>query len=64
MSTNTKQLMSTSEVANYLQVSYSTVRRLLYDGKLTAFKIRGNIRFSLNDINCYLDNSRIGGDKN
>ncbi len=51
--------MTSNEVAEMLQVSYSTVRRLIYDGELIGYKIRGGIRFSFEDIERYLKNSRI-----
>jgi excisionase family DNA binding protein len=59
MDFNAKNLISTNEVAKYLGISYSTVRRLVYDGSLTAYKIRGKIRFSIDEVMSYIESTRI-----
>ncbi len=64
MALNAKQLMSTQEVVEYLQISYSTVRRLIYDGSLACHKIRGNLRFCPEDVNRFIESTRIGPTKN
>ena len=56
---NARKFMTSKEVAKLLQVSYSTVRRLIYDGELKGYKIRSSLRFSYTDIEEYLENSRI-----
>jgi excisionase family DNA binding protein len=43
-------LMSLHEIAEYLQVSERTVRRLIDAGKLTAFKVGRQWRFQKKEV--------------
>lgn len=54
-----ENLMSVEEVAKMLKVHSMTVRRMIYKGKLEAHKVGTNIRISKEDLDKYLNNSKI-----
>jgi excisionase family DNA binding protein len=50
-------LLTSEEVAKYLNVEVITVRRLVKSGKLAAYRIGGEYRFSNDDLQTYLQAS-------
>jgi excisionase family DNA binding protein len=52
-------LLTTEEVARYLNVEVITVRRLVQRGELAAYRIGGEYRFSIQDILHYLDRQYV-----
>ena len=50
-------LLTSEAVAKYLNVEVITVRRLVKSGKLAAYRIGGEYRFSQEDLQTYLQNS-------
>lgn len=53
-----EQMMSKGEVCKLLGISVSTLDRIVLDGELAAFRVRGQIRFKPSDINAYLERCR------
>jgi excisionase family DNA binding protein len=51
--------LSTTEAAQYLGVDPRTLRRLVNDDQLQAFRIGRLVRFRLEDLDDYLDRARI-----
>ena len=49
-----EQLYTIKSLAELLQVSLSTVRREISEGRINWFKVRGQIRFKDSDIQRYL----------
>jgi excisionase family DNA binding protein len=47
-------LLTSEDVANYLKVDVVTVRRLVNRGELAAYRVGGEYRFKIGDINDYL----------
>ena len=52
------RLLSIKDVAYRLQLSERTVRRLLDGGELSAFRVRGQWRISVEDLQKYLEECR------
>ena len=50
-----EQLYTTKSLAALLQVSPSTIRREISEGRISWFKVRGQIRFKDSDIQKYLN---------
>jgi excisionase family DNA binding protein len=48
-------LLTSEDVARYLNVEVITVRRLVQRGELAAYKIGGEFRFSRDDVDAYLE---------
>jgi excisionase family DNA binding protein len=59
----TKEIMTCDEVAEYLRVHVSSVRRWSRSGKLTAFKVggRGDWRFREQDVLAFLYDATTEG---
>jgi excisionase family DNA binding protein len=55
-----ERLLTSDEVAEYLRVDVVTIRRLVTRGELTAYRVGGEYRFKLSDIEKYLQRQRIG----
>ena len=55
-------LLSTPEVASYLNVSRLTVYRLIERGLLPVYKVARRLRFRLNDVDAYLASARTHHD--
>jgi excisionase family DNA binding protein len=49
------QLLTTNEVAKFLNVSRETVNRLRKSGELKSTKVGGQYRFRSEDIEAYLN---------
>ena len=52
------RLMTPDEAASFLSVSTRTLKRLVAEGALGAIKIRGSMRFRLQDLEKYIERSR------
>ena len=57
-----ERLLTSDEVAEFLRVDVVTIRRLVTRGELTAYRIGGEYRFKLADIEKYLQRQRISGE--
>ena len=55
-----RKLLKISEVADRLNVSVKTVRRLINDGKLTYCRIATAIRIDEKDLDAYIERSKKG----
>ena len=55
-------LLTIDEVRNHLNVSISTVRRLVRDGALPAYRVGGRLRFKLSEVEAYVDAQRVSVD--
>jgi excisionase family DNA binding protein len=55
------RLLTIDEVRNQLNVSISTVRRLVHDRKLPAYRVGGRLRFKPEEVAAYIDSQRVGG---
>jgi excisionase family DNA binding protein len=53
------ELLTIPEVAKYLKVSVSTVRRLQDRRQLPFIKVGGSVRFTKSDIVAYLETLRV-----
>jgi excisionase family DNA binding protein len=49
-----ESLLTTEDVANYLKVDVVTVRRLVSRGELAAYRVGGEFRFTVTDLQAYL----------
>lgn len=58
------KLLTLREVADALQVSERTIRRLVSRGDLTGFKVgdRGQVRVRNEDLEAYLERQRVQAD--
>lgn len=58
------RLLTLQEVADALQVSGKTVRRLVKRGDLAGFKVgdRGQVRVKQEDLEAYLETQRVRAD--
>ena len=52
------RLMTPDEAAGFLSVSRRTLKRLVAEGELVAVKIRGSMRFKLEDLEAFVESSR------
>lgn len=58
------KLFTLREIAEALQVSERTIRRLVSRGDLTGFKVgdRGQLRVKSEDLDAYLERQRVRAD--
>ncbi len=49
----TDTMLSIKDVANRLDVSVMTIRRLVWSGSLRAYKIGGRLKFEPEDVEAY-----------
>jgi len=49
------RLLTIDDVRSQLNVSISTVRRLVRDGKLRAYRVGGGLRFKPEEVAAYVD---------
>jgi excisionase family DNA binding protein len=54
------ELLTIAEVAKWLKISASGVRRLQQGRHLPFIKVGGSVRFSRRDIASYLETRRVG----
>lgn len=52
--------MTTEEIAEYLRVEVVTVRRLVARGDLSAYRIGGEFRFMIPDVEAFVKSQRVG----
>ena len=52
------RLMTPDEAAGFLSVSTRTLKRLVAEGELGAVKIRGSMRFRLEDLEAFIEANR------
>jgi|TARA_E500000178_G_scaffold69171_1_gene66707 excisionase family DNA binding protein len=50
--------MTPDEAAGFLSVSTRTLKRLVAEGELGAVKIRGSMRFKLEDLEAFIEANR------
>jgi excisionase family DNA binding protein len=53
-------LLTIEDVRSRLNVSISTVRRLVRDEKLPAYRVGGQLRFKPSEVMAYVDGQRVG----
>lgn len=53
-----EKLLSKTEVSEFLNVSSSTLDRIVLDGLLPVYRIRGQCRFKQSDLDAYLTGCR------
>ena len=59
------ELLTVSQVAEYLQISEKTIRRLIANGKIKASKVGGRAwRIKESDIEHYLNENTNGKEQN
>ena len=56
-----EHLLTTEEIAEYLRVEVVTVRRLVARGDLPAYRIGGEFRFMIPDVEAFVKSQRVGG---
>jgi excisionase family DNA binding protein len=54
-----ERLFTVPEAAHFLSVSVPTVRRLMQSRQIAFRKVGGSIRFSRNDIDVFVEKSRV-----
>jgi excisionase family DNA binding protein len=52
------RLLTPDEAAQYLSVSQRTVKRLVAEGNLRAYKVRRSMRFRLKDLEAYVEQNK------
>jgi excisionase family DNA binding protein len=58
-STQTMELLTIAEVAEFLKISVPSARRLQQRRLIPFFKVGGSVRFNRNDVLSYLDKKRV-----
>jgi excisionase family DNA binding protein len=53
------ELLTIAEVAEFLKISESTVRRLQQRRLIPFFKVGGSVRFTKSDLVSYLEKQRV-----
>ena len=51
-------LITKADVCKLLGISLSTLDRIIADGDLPIYRVRGSCKFKLSDIDAYLENCR------
>ena len=54
------EIITLKEVAEYLKLAEKTTYRLAAEGKLPGFKVGGSWRFKKEDIESWIEKSKIG----
>ncbi len=54
-----KELIGVKELARYLDTSVAFVRKLVLSRQIPYFKVGGNVKFDLIEINQWLDEQKI-----
>ncbi|ALX48654.1 helix-turn-helix domain-containing protein [Lentibacillus amyloliquefaciens] len=60
MADETKEIMTVSQVAEYLQLSEMTTYKLVQEGKIPAFKIGRHWRVKRDDLNELIERLKKG----
>lgn len=55
----TEQMLSMAEVQEFLGLSASTLARLVREGRIPAYKIRGSYRFFASEVQDYVRSQRV-----
>ncbi len=55
----TIELLTASEVAEFLKISKAGVRRLQYGRHVPFYKVGGSVRFDKSDLMSYLEKTRV-----
>ena len=53
-------MLTIDDVRSRLNISISTVRRLIRDRKLLAYRVGGRLRFKPEEVAAYIDAQRVG----
>ena len=53
-----ERLFDKAQVCQLLSVSRSTLDRIVLDGELPAYRVRGQVRFKPSDLDAYLERCR------
>ena len=56
---NMEGLLNVKDVAEYLNVSVSMVRKLRRQGKLPAIMVGGSVRFAPADVEAYIEQRKV-----
>ena len=56
----TDEILTLKEVAEYLKLAEKTAYRLAAEGKLPGFKVGGSWRFKNEDIESWIEKSKVG----
>ena len=59
MTADGEKLLTLNNVSERLSVSISTVRRIVREGLLPAYRVGGRLRFKLHEVDAYVDAQRI-----
>lgn len=59
MTADGEKLLTIDNVSERLSVSISTVRRIVREGLLPAYRVGGRLRFKLHEVDAYVDAQRI-----
>src|SRR5437660_9676121 len=54
-----QHLLTTEEVADFLRIDPVTVRRLVTRGELVAYRVAGEYRFTLADVEQFVQSQRV-----
>ena len=52
------RLLTPKEAAGFLSISARTIKRLVSEGSLPAVRVRSSMRFKLQDLETYIEQSR------
>jgi excisionase family DNA binding protein len=52
-------MLTIDEVRSRLRVSASTIRRLVRDAKLPAYRVGGQLRFKATEVAAYIEEQRV-----
>lgn len=52
------RLLTPEEAADFLSVSVRTIKRLVTEGSVQAIRIRGSMRFRLEDLITFIERSK------
>ncbi len=52
------RLLTPEEAADFLSVSVRTIKRLVTEGNVQAIRIRGSMRFRLEDLMTFIERSK------
>jgi len=56
---NPDQLLDVKDVARYLKMGESTVRKLISDGKLDHYRLSGSIKVSREQLRDFLESNKV-----
>ncbi len=59
--TTSAKLFTIRDAAAWMNVSVMTVRRIIYSGEVSTYRVGRSIRLSKEDIDCYLEKQHVKG---